>query len=119
MNSSFNRTLLFFSVLSINVLQAQDTLKYKLNDVVVTSSKSPVSFSDLSRSVNVISAEEIKSAPANNITDLLQYSAGVDLRQRGAEGVQADVSIRGGSFEQVLILIDGVPFNDPQTGTII
>lgn len=116
MNSSFNRTLLFFSVLSITVLQAQDTLKYKLNDVVVTSSKSPVSFSDLSRSVNVISAEEIKSAPANNITDLLQYSAGVDLRQRGAEGVQADVSIRGGSFEQVLILIDGVPFNDPQTG---
>ncbi|NLT51428.1 MAG: TonB-dependent receptor [Ignavibacteria bacterium] len=116
MNFSFNRTLLFFSVFSITVLQAQDTIKYNMSDIVVTSSKSPVSFNDLSRSVNVISAEEIKSAPANNITDLLQYSAGVDLRQRGTEGMQADVSIRGGSFEQVLILIDGVPFNDPQTG---
>src|SRR5690606_20695061 len=31
-------------------------------------------------------------------------------------GVQADISLRGGSFEQTLILINGIPFNDPQTG---
>jgi iron complex outermembrane receptor protein len=109
---------LFLSLvfLLFNRIDAQDTLTYKLNDIFVTSSRSPVSFSDLSRSVKVISAEEIKTSPSNSISDLLQFTAGVDLRQRGIEGVQADVSIRGGSFEQVLILIDGVPFNDPQTG---
>jgi iron complex outermembrane receptor protein len=40
----------------------------------------------------------------------------VDVRQRGARGVQADVGIRGGSYEQTLIMIDGVNMSDPQTG---
>jgi len=46
----------------------------------------------------------------------LQYAAGVDLAQRGIDGVQSDVSIRGGSFEETLIMIDGISVTDPQTG---
>jgi iron complex outermembrane receptor protein len=42
--------------------------------------------------------------------------AGVDIRQRGAEGSQADLSIRGSTFEQTLVLVDGMPLGDPQTG---
>lgn len=108
--------LLYLIFAASGIIKAQDTLKYTLNNIFVTSSRTPVSFSDVSRSVKIISAEEIKDSPVNSVADLLAYSAGVDVRQRGVEGVQADVSIRGGSFEQVLVLIDGVPVNDPQTG---
>ena len=54
--------------------------------------------------------------PINNFQDLLEYNSGVDIKQRGPNGVQADISIRGGSFEQTLILIDGIKLTDPQTG---
>jgi iron complex outermembrane receptor protein len=52
----------------------------------------------------------------DNISDVLEHVNGVDVRQRGARGVQADVGIRGGSYEQTLIMIDGVNMSDPQTG---
>ena len=54
--------------------------------------------------------------PAGSVTDILEYVNGVDVKQRGAHGVQADVGIRGSSYEQTLILIDGITMNDPQTG---
>ena len=40
----------------------------------------------------------------------------VDIRQRGGQGVQSDISIRGGTFEQVLVMLNGIKMNDPQTG---
>ena len=64
----------------------------------------------------VISNDEIQNAPIQSIEDLLEYAVNIDLRQRGIDGIQSDVSIRGGSFEQVLILINGIKINDPQTG---
>ena len=64
----------------------------------------------------VISKNEIQNAPIQSIEDLLEYAVNIDLRQRGIDGFQSDVSIRGGSFEQVLILINGIKINDPQTG---
>ena len=66
--------------------------------------------------VSVIPREEIEYAPVTSIQELLEYVAGVDVRQRGAEGVQADISIRGGTFDQTLILLNGVNITDPQTG---
>jgi iron complex outermembrane receptor protein len=64
----------------------------------------------------IISQEDILKSPVSDINELLDYSLGVDVRQRGANGVQADASIRGGSFEQTLILLNGIKINDPQTG---
>lgn len=97
------------------VISAQDNIKHTLDDVVVTASRTPVAFSDLTRSVVVIYPDEINETPVSSIQDLLQYVSGVDIKQRGIEGVQADAGIRGGSFEQTLILIDGVKLSDPQT----
>ncbi len=50
------------------------------------------------------------------IDELLDYLAGVDIRQRGTGNVQADISIRGGSFDQVLVLLNGVNITNPQSG---
>lgn len=70
----------------------------------------------INENITIISKAEIESSTSNNITDLLQQFTGLDIRRRGAGGVQADVSIRGSSFEQVLILVNGVRINDSQTG---
>jgi iron complex outermembrane receptor protein len=97
-------------------VNAQEKPDHQLDEVVVTSSRTPVAFSDLTRSVIVIYPEDIKEIPVNSVQDLLQYVSGVDIKQRGVEGVQADINIRGGSFEQTLILVDGFKISDPQTG---
>ena len=60
--------------------------------------------------------EEIENAPVQTIEDLLEYAMNVDVRQRGGQGVQADISMRGGTFEQVLVMLNGIKLNDPQTG---
>ncbi len=96
--------------------KAQVLPEYQLNDVIVTASRTPMTLSDLTSDVIVIGPQEIKDAPVNSVQGLLQYTGGVDFEQRGVDGVQGDVSIRGGTFEETLIMIDGVPMSDPQTG---
>ena len=86
--------------------------EYKTDDVVVTAGRTAISFSDLNRDVTVIYADEIKNTAVRSVQDLLQYTSGVDLKQRGIDGVQADVSSRGGTFEQTLILINGIKIRE-------
>ncbi|MCB9249497.1 MAG: TonB-dependent receptor [Ignavibacteriales bacterium] len=87
-----------------------------MDSIVVTANRVPVSFSETGRTIDVITQREIEQLPVTNIQDLLEQVSGIDIKQRGPEGVQADVSIRGGNFEQSLILIDGIKLVDPQTG---
>jgi vitamin B12 transporter len=101
----------------ICVSQLQATLDSAvLDQIVVTANRTPVRFSDIGRKVTIISKEEIINAPVTNVHDLLEFVSSVDIRSRGAEGVQSDVNMRGGNFEQTLIMINGVKVNDPQTG---
>lgn len=102
--------LIVFEVKSDN----PDTLK--LDEVVISARRSPAVHSESARIVHVLQRDEIASIPARSISGLLEYVSGVDIRKRGAQGVQSDVSIRGGSFDQALILINGIKINDPQTG---
>jgi len=105
--------LIFLYTASIS---GQDERQYELNEIIVTGGRMPVSFNELTRSVLVLDSEEIKNLPAENLSELLQYAGSVDIRQRGLFGIQSDVSIRGGTFDQSLVLIDGMKVNDPQTG---
>jgi vitamin B12 transporter len=91
-------------------------MKYDLDEVEVSARRAPVSYSQVARMVSVIEREQIETAPAASIQDLLEYVLGVDIRQRGTYGIQADVSVRGGSFDQTLILLNGINLSDPQTG---
>ena len=90
-----------------------DTLK--LEEVTVSGSPPPDIYSGLSRVIHTIYPETLP-LQSGNIQDLLEHVSTLDIRQRGSPGVQADISMRGGSFEQVLILLNGVRINDPQTG---
>ena len=96
--------------------QNEELPSYTLDPVVVTASRIPQQLSKIGQSVSIITREEIEALPADSIADLLQTVSGVDVRRRGTHGVQADVGIRGSTFEQTLILIDGINVSDPQTG---
>jgi iron complex outermembrane receptor protein len=67
-----------------------------------------------SRAVEVISAEQLAATPARTLADALGWALGVDIQPRSA--AQADLALRGSSFEQVLVLVDGVRMSDAQTG---
>ena len=114
------RLFLFLSLisLSINVFGQSnpDTLFSGFEDITISANRIDIPFSDISRSITIITAEQIASTGFSSINEVLQTVAGVDIRQRGANGVQADLSIRGGTFEQSLILLNGVRMTDPQTG---
>ncbi len=87
-----------------------------IDEVVITSPLAASTYSELLRAVAVISRDEIAQLPVSNLNDLLRSISSVDLRQRGGKGAQADLAIRGGTFDQVLILLNGVNITDPQTG---
>jgi vitamin B12 transporter len=89
---------------------------YDLESIDVSSDLPPETYSNMSRVVVMVSKKEIERAAISSINELLEYASNIDIRQRGINGVQADVSIRGSSFDQVLILLNGVNVTDPQTG---
>ncbi|GAB3007689.1 TonB-dependent receptor [Niabella terrae] len=68
------------------------------------------------RNIQILDQQKIAALPVHSVTELLAYVSGVDLRQRGAWGTQADVSIDGGTFDQTLVLVNGLRVTDPQTG---
>ena len=96
--------------------QQEGNIAENLDEVVVSTNRIEIPFSKESRSITVISASEIESSPATSLVELLQSVAGLDIRQRGTKGMQADLYIRGGGFDQTLLLIDGIKMDDSQTG---
>ncbi|WP_435136291.1 TonB-dependent receptor plug domain-containing protein [Formosa sp. A9] len=109
--------LTLLSIFSTAFVYAQDPMaEEQLEEVIVTSSRIDLPFSKNSRSINIITSDAIKASAATNVADLLQQVAGVDIRRRGTAGMQADLYIRGGSFDQTLLLIDGIKVDDAQTG---
>ena len=87
-----------------------------LDDVEITGSRAPLALGQAARMVTVLSREDIQAAPVQSINDLLKMAVGVDVRQRGPIGAQTDVGIRGGTSEQITILLNGINICDPQTG---
>ncbi len=95
----------------------KDIPYYELDrEIIVTATRIPTAFPNLVRAVVVLDRAEIENTPVGNIQDLLKYIAGNDVRQYGVDGVLADVGIRGATFEQTLVLLDGQKISDPQTG---
>ena len=88
----------------------------ELDEVVVTASKVDLPINLAAKQLTVITRQEIQRAPARSVEDLLNYVAGVDVLQRSPHGVQADISLRGGTFDQVAVLLNSVNLSNPQTG---
>ena len=105
------------SIDSLSDINPSEPVKeIRLDDVEITGSRAPLMLGEAARMVVVLDREQIAQAPVQSINDLLKYAAGVDVRQRGALGAQTDISIRGGTNEQITILLNGINICDPQTG---
>jgi outer membrane cobalamin receptor len=84
--------------------------------VVVTAAARPVELGSVTRTLTVITRQQISELPVNSIAEVLRLASSVDVRARGVRGVQTDFSLRGATFGQLLVLVDGVRLNDPQSG---
>ena len=106
--------IFYFSITAFS--QTLDSFYLDIEEVIVSENRIHIPFSDVSRNITIVDKYQIEQLKAQSINEVLQTVAGLDIRQRGVHGVQADLSIRGGTFEQALILINGIKMIDVQTG---
>jgi outer membrane cobalamin receptor len=83
--------------------------------ITVTTTLEPLPLAESDRSVNLISPRD-QPLISNSVVDLLRQDPSLNLQARAPNGVQADLSLRGTTFEQSLILLNGLRINDPETG---
>ncbi len=112
------KALLFSCLATVSVLvKAQtDTTSRNLDEVIIQENRIQIPFSKQSRNISLVDKQQIELSPARSLQEVLSFVPGIDVRQRGVSGVQADIGIRGGSFEQTLMLLNGIKLSDPQTG---
>lgn len=113
------KTIIFclFAVLVFPALALEfaDTTAIQLKQVNVDADRKK-QFPDIGRVVRRVDGPELMNMPMQSTETILRTIPGVDIRQRGVGGTQSDISLRGGSFDQVLVLLNGIDISDPQTG---
>jgi iron complex outermembrane receptor protein len=107
-------TFLLFPLLYSAQIELIDSIQIK--EAVVIGAPAKIGVIEYPRSVSIITSKEIIQSGAVSIGESLETVAGVDLRQRGALGVQSDLTIRGGSFEQAALFVNGIRWSAPHTG---
>jgi outer membrane cobalamin receptor len=95
--------------------QQPSTIVPVAQSVSVTTTIEPLPLAESDRSVNVISPRD-QPLVTNSVVDILRQDSSLNLQARAGNGVQADLSLRGTTFEQSLILLNGLRINDPETG---
>ena len=106
------------SMCSFNIFSQEsvdDSLYVNLRKIEVVKTMPDVASESL-RIVTILTRNDIANLPVQTINELLDYVPGIDVRSRGMNGVQADLTMRGGTFDQVVILLNGINITDPQTG---
>ncbi len=89
---------------------------FEIDTVNVATTSIPLKLNQTGRNITVLGQSDIKKLTFNSLDELLQTISGVEVQSRGGFGSQADISLRGSTFTQVLILLDGQRLNDPLTG---
>jgi len=108
--------ILFLSNVFFAHAQQADSLSTILEEIIISENRLATPFLETARNIEVLNKKDLNELPVQSLPDALNYLPGVDVRQRGPMGVQADLSIRGSTFEQALLLLNGVRLSDPQTG---
>ncbi len=85
------------------------------DQIVVTGHYDPIPLEEADRNIRTFDLSGLRLV-TNTFADLLKLDSSLDLRQRGPNGLQGDLSIRGGGFGQTLVLLDGLRLNDVQSG---
>lgn len=107
--------ILFLYLATANITAQVDTT-LMVEDITISTNRIQETTKESARNIAVYTAEDIRQSTARTLPEVLQFVAGVDIKRRGIHGVQADISMRGGTFNQVLVMINNVKMIDPQTG---
>jgi outer membrane cobalamin receptor len=111
------RLLIFVgATLMPSVAIGQTALEPYRQTIVVTAAATPVELGSVTRTLTVITRDQIDALPVDTVADVLRLASSVDVRARGVRGVQTDFAVRGANFGQMLVLVDGVRLNDAQSG---
>ena len=94
----------------ITMISAQEK-ESEITEVMVQGKFLSLPLKKVNENITVISKKELENSPSKSIEEVLAQFTGMDIRKRGGNGVQADISVRGSSFEQVLILVNGIRIN--------
>ncbi|MDD3686372.1 MAG: TonB-dependent receptor plug domain-containing protein, partial [Bacteroidales bacterium] len=87
-----------------------------LKEVVINSARTNISESQMLLPLQILDKNTMLFVKDVDISSVLKDYSAVDIRQRSFSSVQADISVRGGTFDQTMILINGINLSDPQTG---
>ncbi len=113
-------TLACTTLIAAPVLAQRDSAdhltSYELEELEIPGSAGTDMGSPEIQQLFVIGTGQIQESSAPSLSDLLNQYPSIDIRTRGVGGIQSDFSIAGGSFDQALILLNGIPVNNPQTG---
>lgn len=109
------KNIFFITVLSVLATTVYGQ-QLELDPVTITASLQPVSASATGRNILVIKGDQFSKLPVHSIDELLRYLPGIEVQMRGPMGAQSDLVLRGRTFQQVLVIIDGIRINDPNTG---
>lgn len=107
--------ILFTSLTGSLAAQINRDSVTKMNEVIINENRFNTPISKQNRNIYVIDNVTIAKLPGRTLQEILQYANGIDIRQRGAFGGQADISVDGGSFEQTVLLLNGTKIIDMQT----
>jgi len=103
-----------FCMMTPETEEAKD--EKEMSEVTVIGTMAPLTQLQSARIVSVLSRQDIEQAGVQSINDLFKLVTGVDVRQRGGFGIQTDISIDGGIFDQITVLLNGVNISNPHTG---
>lgn len=110
-------SIAIFLMASISHAHESDTIAtFNLPTAEVVGTRIPLPQGKTARITRVMTHEDIESASVNSVNDLLKLVSGIDVRQRGAFGIQTDIGLNGGNEDQLTVLLNGIPIGNPQTG---
>lgn len=97
-------------------VSSQTTIEEKTLEEIVVQDSSLLPINQVGKNIIIITSQDISNLKVQSVEELLSTIASVDMQTRGTHGVQSDVSLRGGNFDQTAILLDGINLSNPQTG---
>jgi len=108
MNNTIKLSLITTLLLSINLIADE-----KIEDItVISATKSSQNLKDVTSNINVITAQEIEERHYTTVTEALNSLAGIDFNSNGGLGQTSNIYLRGFDSKRVLVLIDGIRYND-------
>lgn len=111
-----NKTFFVGALLIVFVNTTLSAQESELDPVTVAATLQPIRASQTGRNLFVIKGEKLAGLPVHSIDELLRYVPGLEVQVRGPFGAQSNFILRGGTFQQVLVVVDGIRVNDPNTG---